>query len=384
MKRMQVIHFVENLERGGLERTVIDLIAAQRDAGHACRVICLFEPGQLADELTGQGVEVTACHKRQGLDWAAIRRARALLRRHPGAVLHTHNAAAHYHAVLAAWGLPLARVINTRHSMGAPHPGSRKEWLYRRSMRLTDYVAGVCEAARQCFVDQGVRPRHALLSVPNGIRLERFHAADASGRAALAAELGWPADSRIIGTVGRLQPVKNQQALLRAFARVRATMPQAVLAMVGDGSLRASLERLASELALGDAVRFLGDRGDVPRLLAGMDVFTLPSLSEGYSIALLEASAAALPIVATDVGGNREIVHDGRNGRLVPAGDVDALADALLALLAAPAEAARMGQAGRDWVLAEGSFRTMALRYERLYAGDPVGLGELAARTEIA
>lgn len=384
MKGMEVIHFVENLERGGLERTVIDLIAAQRDAGHTCRVICLFELGQLASELIAQGVEVTACHKNQGMDWSAVRRARAVLRRHPGAVLHTHNATAHYHAVLAAWGLPLARVINTRHSMGASNPGSRKEWLYRRSMRMTDYVAGVCEAARQCFADQGVRPRQGLLAVPNGIRLERFEATDAARRAALAAELGWPADSRIIGTVGRLQPVKNQQALLRAFAQLRTRLPQAVLAIVGDGSLRAQLEELAGELALGDAVRFLGDRSDVPHLLTGMDVFTLPSLSEGYSIALLEACAAALPIVATDVGGNREIVRDGRNGRLVAAGDPAGLADALLAVLASPAEAARMGQAGRDWVLAEGSFRTMALRYERLYAGQSVGAAELAASTEAA
>ena len=377
MKGMEVIHFVENLERGGLERTVIDLIAAQRDAGHACRVICLFEPGQLASELTAQGVEVTACHKRRGLDWSAVRRARALLRRHPGAVLHTHNATAHYHAVLAAWGLPLARVINTRHSMGAVDPRSRKEWLYRRSMRQTDYVAGVCEAARRCFDDQGVRPRERLLAVPNGIRLERFRAADAAGRAVLATELGWPADCRIIGTVGRLQPVKEQQGLLRE------EMPQAVLAVVGDGALRAQLEGLAGELELGDAVRFLGDRSDVPRLLTGLEVFALPSRSEGYSIALLEACAAGLPIVATDVGGNREIVRDGVNGKLIAPGDPDALAAALLALLETPETAARMGRAGRDWVLAEGSFRTMALRYERLYAGQPVALGELAPEVEI-
>jgi len=382
MKGMEVIHFVENLERGGLERTVIDLIAAQRDAGHACRVICLFEPGQLASELTAQGVEVTACHKRRGLDWSAVRRARALLRRHPGAVLHTHNATAHYHAVLAAWGLPLARVINTRHSMGAVDPRSRKEWLYRRSMRQTDYVAGVCEAARRCFDDQGVRPRERLLAVPNGIRLERFRAADAAGRAVLATELGWPADCRIIGTVGRLQPVKEQQGLLRAFASLREKMPQAVLAVVGDGALRAQLEGLAGELELGDAVRFLGDRSDVPRLLTGMEVFALPSRSEGYSIALLEACAAGLPIVATDVGGNREIVRDGHNGKLIAPGDPVALAAALRTLLESPEAAARMGRAGRDWVLAEGSFRTMALRYERLYAGQPAALGELAPEVE--
>ena len=367
---MRIIHFVENLERGGLERTVIDLIAAQRDAGHDCRVVCLFEPGLLAAELAAQGVEVEACRKRTGFDWQAMRRARALLRRNPGAVLHTHNASAHYHAVSAAWGLPLACVVNTRHGMGAADPGSRKEWLYRRSMGATDYVIAVCEAARERFARQGVQPRTALLSIPNGIRVERFAAAGIEARAALAAELGWPAGSRIVGTVGRLHPVKDQRRLLHALRALRATLPQAVLAIVGDGEMRPELERETDELGLRPWVRFLGDRDDVPRLLAGMEAFALPSRSEGYSIALLEACAAALPIVATDVGGNREIVRDGCNGRLVAAGDADALAGALRDLLASEDRARSMGRVGREWVFAEGTFRTMASRYERLYAGN--------------
>lgn len=366
---MQIIHFVENLERGGLERTVIELIVAQRAAGHDCRVICLFEPGILAAELVAQGVPVEACRKRTGFDWQAMRRARALLRNSPGAVLHTHNAAAHYHALSAAWGLPLGCVVNTRHGMGAADPGSRKEWLYRQSMRGTDYVIAVCEAARQRFAGQGVQPRTALLSIPNGIRAERFAAASEEARATLASVLGWPADSRIIGTVGRLHPVKGQSHLLHALRALRATMPQAVLAIVGDGEMRAALERETDELGLRQWVRFLGDRGDVPRLLEGMEVFALPSLSEGYSIALLEACATALPIVATDVGGNREIVRDGCNGRLVAPGDAVALAGALRDVLASRERARQMGRIGREWVFAEGSLRTMASRYESLYAG---------------
>lgn len=365
---MDIVHFVENLERGGLERTVVDLVAAQREAGHRCRVVCLYEPGLLASELIDQGVEVEACRKGAGLDWAGMQRVRASLRRSRGAVLHTHNATAHYHAVLAAWGLPLRCVVSTRHGMVLANASSRKEWLYRRSMLRTDYVVGVCEAARKCFADHGVRPRRDLLVIPNGIRLERFAAATAGARAELALELGWPHDSRIIGTVGRLHPVKDQSRLLRALHSLRAMVPEAVLAIIGDGRMREELEVETDRLGLRDAVRFLGDRSDVPRLLAGMEVFALSSLSEGYSIALLEACAAGLPIVATDVGGNREIVRDGHNGRLVAAADPDALAAALGEVLRDREVAGRMGGAGREWVLEQGSFQTMAERYARVYA----------------
>lgn len=369
--KLEIIHCVENLERGGLERTVVDLVGVQREAGHRCRVVCLYEPGLLAAELMAQGVEVEACHKGAGLDWAGMRRLRASLKRSPGAVLHTHNATAHYHAVLAALGLPLRCVVNTRHGMCVGGPSSRKEWLYRRSLLRTDYVVGVCKAASEQFAGYGVEPRGGLLAIPNGIRLERAVVATPEARAALAEELGWPEESRIVGTVGRLHPVKDQALLLQALASLRNTVPQAVLAIIGDGQMRQALEGEAARLGLGDAVRFLGDRSDVPRLLAGMDAFALSSRSEGYSIALLEACASGLPIVATDVGGNREIVHDGRNGRLVAAGDSSALALALGDVLGDRDVAGRMGATGREWVLTEGSFKTMALRYEALYAGRP-------------
>lgn len=364
---MEIVHVVENLDRGGLERTVVDLIASQRDAGHECRVICLFKLGLLARELLASGVRVDACGKRPGLDLRALRRARALIRQSPDAVIHTHNAMAHYYAVLASLGLPVKCRINTRHGMGGRTRSGRQEWLYRQSLRGTDYAVAVCEAARQRFAADGMRPRRALLSVPNGIRLERFRPADDVARQSLVAELGLQTGSRIIGTVGRLQPVKDHALLLRAFAKVRVQVPDAALVIVGDGPLRAALEAQAEQAGLSDAVRFMGDRHDVPRLLTGMEVFALTSTSEGYSVALLEACASSLPIVATDVGGNREIVRHGINGRLVPSGDTAAIATALIALLRGGEQAAAMGRAGYAWAQAEASFRTMAERYHGLY-----------------
>ena len=372
---LSITHFVENMERGGLERAVIDLIAAQREAGHECRLVCLFDRGILADELSASGVSVEICDKRPGADLRALRRARDLLR--GGGVLHTHNAAAHYHAVLASAGLPLQRVVNTRHGMGESNPRSRRDWLYRRSMLRTDYAVAVCETARLHLQDSGVSPRSALLAIPNGIRTEGFRAADGSASAWLRNELALPPHSRIIGTVGRLEPVKDQANLIRAFRKVRQTVPEAALVLVGDGALRAELEAIAAAEGVAEATRFLGDRSDVAQLLQGMDVFALSSVSEGYSIALLEACAAQLPIVATDVGGNREIVRDRRNGLLVPARNADALAAALAELLSSPAYAATMGQVGRQWVTQEGSFRTMASRYEVLYRNAAVRAGSV-------
>lgn len=366
---MRIAHVVETLERGGLERVVIDLALAQRDAGHECRVACLFQPGALAQELSTQGIEVHACGKHTGVDVPALSRLRAWLRRQHGGVLHTHNATAHYHGVLAAAGLPFDRIVNTRHGMGVADPHSRREWLYRRTMPHTDVVAAVCEAARVQFAAQGVRPRTGLAVIRNGIRTERFAVASPETRRALAVELGFDPRTRLIGTVGRLNPVKDQAALLQAFALVHRDVPDCALVLVGDGALRAELEAQARAQGVAGAVRFLGDRSDVARLLQGLMVFVLSSRSEGYSVALLEACATGLPIAATDVGGNREIVGDGVNGRLVASGDIAGLAQAMADLLRDPLRADAMGRAGRRWALAEGSLQMMLTRYERVYAG---------------
>lgn len=368
---MSILHVVENLERGGLERVVIDLAIAQQEAGERCRVACLFERGALAGELESRGIPVLACGKRGGLDLAALLRLRRVLRGSVGGVLHTHNAAAHYHAVLAGRGLRFRRVVNTRHGMGCGDHSDRRERRYRASMPRTDAVAAVCEAARARFEAQGVAPRGALVSVPNGIRGDRFAAADAGARAALRSALGLGPSTRIIGTVGRLTWAKDQRGLLDAYALVRASSADVVLVMVGEGELRAELEAHAAVLGVAPAVHFLGDRGDVPEILCGLDLFVLSSVTEGYSIALLEACAAGLPIVATRVGGNAEILAEGARGRLVPPSDPAALAHAMTAALSDPCASAGVGAHARRWALAEGSLSAMAARYRAVYDGCP-------------
>lgn len=367
MSGLDITHFVENLERGGLERVVIELIRAQRERGHQCRVICLFQHGQLAGELRDQGVDVQAVGKQAGFDLPAVARARRLLRRNPRTVLHTHNGMSNYYAGLASWRLPLLRRINTYHSMPPEQVAGRAEWLYRTSLKHTDVLAAVSELARQRFHAQGVITRGQMVTVPNGIQLERFAPATPEHHDRLADELGAPRDAILLGTVGRLHPAKDQANLIRAFTRIGPLYPRARLVLVGEGALRGELEALAQAEGFAERIHFLGDRSDVPELLRGLDLFVLSSRTEGYSMALLEACATALPIVATDVGGNSEIVRNGVNGRLVDSENPHALADGIHDLLAAPERLAAMGRQGHDWVRSRGSFRAMADAYDRLY-----------------
>ncbi len=363
----RLTHVVENLDRGGLERVVIDLVRAQRALGYDCQVVCLFEAGSLAGEVLAAGIPVHACGKRGGLDLGAVARLRGHLRRHRTQVLHTHNAVAHYHAVVAALGLGVRRTVNTRHGMGVQQAGGRREWLFRRTLGRTDVVATVCEAARRDVLAQGLIPAAKVVAIPNGIRLDAFEPANDPARTALVRELGLPEGTRLIGAVGRLNWAKDPVSLVRAFRAVRERHPATALVWIGDGAMRAEVQAAAMSEGVADRVILLGDRSDVPRLLTGLDLYAMSSLTEGYSIALLEACAAGLPIVATDVGGNGEIVRDGVNGLLVPAGDAGQLADTLDTLLRDRTRVAALGAAGRAWAVQWATIPAMAARYADAY-----------------
>ncbi len=369
---MNITHVVENLNRGGLERMVLELVKLQHRQGHRCQVVCLFELGPLAHELTALGIAVSACEKRPGIDMRALVRARRLIKAHATDVMHTHNAVAHYQAVLATWGLTVGQLINTRHGMGGNRNAARREWLYRRAVPRTDAVVLVCEAACLDAVKRGIVPAAKTRVVANGIALESFRPSSAAMRQQLLQELQLPASTKLVGSVGRLNWAKDQVGLIRAFRQVHAVLPETALLLIGDGELRAQLQQCAIEEGVAGSVHLLGDRNDVRTLLQGLDLFALSSVSEGYSMALLEACAVALPIVATDVGGNGEIVRDGRTGRLVPSRDPAALASAMLTLLQLPTLARELGQAARLWVEQHGTLDAMALRYATLYQG-PLG-----------
>jgi glycosyltransferase involved in cell wall biosynthesis len=210
-----------------------------------------------------------------------------------------------------------------------------------------------------------------VVTIVNGVDTDAFRPTPDRGLA--RAELGVPTSGFHIGVVARLSPEKDHATLLAAFARVHAERPDTILTLVGDGPLRRELEALAGELGIGRAVRFAGARRDVARALAAFDVFALSSRTEGLSLTLIEAAAMGLPIVATRVGGNSEVVVDGETGWLVPAADPASFARALLACAAEPRRTA-MGLRGRERAVERFSIDRMTRAYEAIY-DEVVGLG---------
>jgi len=236
-----------------------------------------------------------------------------------------------------------AQVVNTRHGAAFVRRERRRERLFRISLLRTAVVTVVCERIRDYVIANGIVPRRLARVVPSGIRVDAFVHGSARARTAAREQLGMPAAAFVVGTVGRLVDDKDHALLVDAFSRLTARFPHARLVAVGDGERRGALTAQIARLGVHAAVLLTGDRADVPALLPAFDVFAVTSRNEGYSVALLEAAAAGLPAVASDAGGNGEIVQDGSTGLVVTDRTPESFARAFESLAGAPEVRARMG-----------------------------------------
>lgn len=355
--KVDVVHLVLTLDIGGLEKVVYDLVRCTDRDRFRVRVLCLGEIGGLgpAFEEVGIPVESLDVHHR-GPFRSVLAVARRLRELRPD-VLHTHNAAPHLVGGIAARIGGTAVVVHTRHGQHRVTGWSSK-FINKVASRLTHQVVAVsADAAEVARSSDGI-PETKLCVIPNGIDLERFTRRDAPSR---------NGRFRLIHVARLNDPVKDQSMLLRAARLVADVSPGFELDIVGDGPSRAHLEALCDELNLRPHVKFLGFRHDIDALLQQADLFVLSSVTEGLSISLLEAMAAGLPIVATDVGGNSELVTRGVTGVLVPPRDPRLFADAILEMLNDPTRAAQMGTAGRRRVEDHFDLRQVAAKYAQIY-----------------
>ncbi|WP_437589753.1 glycosyltransferase family 4 protein [Sorangium sp. So ce1000] len=368
---VKVAHVVLSLNVGGLERVVLRLLDRMARDRFAPVVCALQEPGALAEELARLDVPLVVIPRRPGLDPGLPVRLSAWLRREGIRLVHTHNPGPHLYGAIAASLARAAalagggggpRVVHTKHGRNYPKQ-KRKVLVNRLAAALTDRVVAVSDDARAVAIEVERVDPAKVVTILNGVDTDVFRPGDAG---AARARLGVPATGYHVGCVARLSPEKDHATLLDAFARLRAVRPDAHLTVIGDGPRRPALEAQAARLGLGGAVTFTGTRGDVAELLPAFDVFALASLTEGISLTLIEAAAAGLPIVATRVGGNPEIVLEGETGLLVSPGAPETLAAALEAV-AARGDGAEMGLRGRARVMERFGIDRMARAYEDLY-----------------
>lgn len=387
--QLTAMHIISNLDTGGAQEVVRTLAAYLPEAG--CRVVvCTFKDGPLRQSIEELGVAVEVLPRRRAgvlnlsgflRDMLRIRRALvALVARHNVTIVQTHLLRVLDFLVLSLrLSFPQLLIFWTIHNYNFALrkdqlPRHRwllgpKRWAYRLLYRLgARWVSGFVAVSGEVApaIVQTIGPVQGKISViSNGVDVRRY--TQPVDRTAIRRRLGLSAEARLLIVVGTLKTQKGHRYLLAALPDVIAQCPDLHLLIVGDGELRGEFEAQARRLGLDDHVHFLGNRGDVPALLAAGDYFVLPSLWEGLPMALIEAMASGLPVIATEVSGTRQVMIPGETGLLVPPGDIDRLRAALLQLATSPEQARAMGAAARRRVIAAFSAQQQAAEHVALY-----------------
>lgn len=346
-------------------------------------IFCLDGVGPLGERMRGEGVPVIDLQRQPGLDLSVSGRLAREIRDRRIDVVHAHQYTPFFYTALARLRTRhRCHVMFTEHGRHFPDIVSAKRRLLNTLVlsRLADEINGVCEFSIRSLAEKDGFPFDAMEVIENGIDPELYD--DPRDRRDVRAALGLDPHRRIITCIARFHPVKDHAALLTAFADVARVQPDVDLVLAGDGPLRGALEGQAATLGIADRVKFLGVRRDVPQILQAADVFALTSVSEAASLTLLEAMAAARPVVVTAVGGNPEIVRPGVDGLLVPRGDAPAIAAAFLELLADDDKARAMGAAGRARVREKYRLNDTVERYYDRYRRAADALRPPARRVE--
>jgi len=363
-----LMHFVYSLGIGGAEKLAYDMIMGLPVGRYRPIVLCVGEDGPLRGTLEESGCTVYYRPNIPGQTWQIVSWIKDLIRVEQVMVIHAHQYNPLQYSVLAVLGNSRVNLVYTEHGRMYPEVWNWKRYLTNPLFALRiNHIVSISESTRGAMQRYDNFPGRWIEVIHNGVRLEGLN--PGGDRQQMRRAMGVGIATRIIGTAGRLEQVKNLPMMLRGFKKVLTAFPDTVLLIAGKGSERDNLEVLAGELGIADHVRFLGLRNDLPELFELLEVFLLVSFTEGISITLLEAMGSGVPAVVTRTGGNPEVVLDGVTGYLVEVGDEADMSQKVIELLADGDLAAQLGANGRARVRSEFSFGSMMDGYERLYQG---------------
>jgi glycosyltransferase involved in cell wall biosynthesis len=363
-ERVKVVHLITELSIGGSQMALLRLLEKLNGDLFSVSVVCWFNgQGVVAQRIRLLGIPVLDLGMGKKYQWGAFIRLLRFLRELQPVILHSWM----FHANIP--GRILGRLAHVPVIISSERTMGQEGWFRRRINQATaflcDQIVCVSEAVARYAESRIGLPTNKVTVIPNGIDLDDFR--HVPTRSQTRKMLGLPTDVLVVGSVGRPRPVKGFHLLLQAYIAIEKRFPDSRLVLVGNGPDEERLKGMAVATGLQHKIIFLNDRQDIPSVLQAFDLFVLPSIWEGMPNVLLEAMAASLPILATQVGGVAELLQPNQAGILVPPGDLHALTEAMAFLLANPELRKDLGNHARAWVETAYEIRNSVDKVESLY-----------------
>ena len=365
MRRFTILHTIETGGPGGAESVLLSL--ASRIAKNRFRSLALLPyKGWLSEQLEREGVQVFIARSDAWHDLTLLKEMTRVIRRESIDLIHSHLADQNFYTCLAGQmtGTKTAVTYHGLPGLDKPHElrSAVKSWVVRQ---WADAIVVVSDYLKRSLIAMRF-PADRIVRIHNGVDIERFKP---SQPRRFRAELGYQNGTKLVGMIANLRESKGYEYFVQAASKVAAVNPHVRFVAVGemDKTVGERLQSLVREMSLGDRFVFTGFRRDVPAILDDLDIFVLSSVSEGFSLATVEAMAAFKPVIATRSGGPQEIIDDGRNGVLVPPADANALAREICSMLERPEKAGELALAGYRKASTTFSIDKMISNYEQLY-----------------
>ena len=363
MRTRKLLHLIETSEPGGAE-TIVSILAEAFNSGPYRSLVVLLEKGWLSEKLAKSGIPFLIIQNKYSFDPFFLLKLVLLVRKEKIDIMHSHEFTMNVYGSLVSF-ITRVPIIATVHGKVYYPEKNRRILFYRMAAKLCSGMIAVSNELKRYLLKELKLNSKDIMVVYNGIDLDKFHTNKDS--AEIRKELSIPPETLIVGSVGSLFKVKGYSFLIESAKEVLKVFPNFKLLILGEGEQSSALQEKIESAGLQDAVKLLGFREDIPKILTLFDIYVCSSLSEGLSLSLLEAMAAEKPIIATEVGGNSEIVINGVSGFLVPPENPNALAEKIIYLLKDKEKRKKMGEEGRRIVKEKFSIEQMLKEYENLY-----------------